>query len=274
MKIFLCTAADTHYFNNPMFRDCLESYSKNTEKVNKFVFLVDNNDSDVNTFGVNKKFINWQNIKSKNRNKCIQHGEFVNFFEECDDDDVIIFTDGDIILQREFSDDEIELIKNIPENTFLANYNYKFESTLEDINSVADLNILLSFLKRNYDIERQDLLDYKEMNTGVLIGRKKDFFALSELYQKHFDEISRIIDGIHCQQYLINVIINKYFNYIPLDYTFHSHAHHSIRNSDESYTYDKTHSCGVPSPLILKENKYHYENKEILFAHKLHQYKY
>lgn len=274
MKIFLCTAADTNYFNNPMFKDCLKSYSENTTKVEKRVFLVDYDDSDVFTYEIDKTFIDWKDIKSKNTNKCIQHGEFVNFFEECSEEDIIVFTDGDIVLQREFSDEEIELIKNIPERTFLANFNFKLDSSLEDIMSVADERTLLNFLKTNYDIERNDLKNYKEMNTGVLIGRKKDFHELSELYGETFNQISRIINGIHCQQYLINVIINKYFNYIPLDYSFHSHAHHSIRNSDESYTYDEKVQSGVPSKLVFKDGKYEYKDQIILFAHKLHQYRY
>jgi hypothetical protein len=274
-SIFLCTSADSNYFKTKIFNYCLKSYAENTQDIKKYVFLVDTEDFDVNTYDINKKFIDWNLIKAKNINKCIQHGEFVNFLPECNDDDIIIFTDGDIILQREFSDKEFEMIKNIPKNTFLANFNYKLNSTLEDIKNPSDMNSkLLTFLKDNYDIDEDDLKSYKEMNTGVLIGRKKDFHKLSLLYEKTFYKIFEIINHFCSQQYLINVLINKYFNYLPLDYTFHSHAHHSIRNEDESYSYDTVHNSGVPSKLILKNDTYYYNNSVILFAHKLHQYKY
>jgi len=272
--IFLCTGADKKYFDTKVFNYCLESYSKNTNKIRKVVFLIDDFDYEVNTYGIEKKYINWRDIKSKNTNKCIQHGEFVKFFPECNDDDIIIFTDGDIILQREFFDDEINLIQNIPENTFLANFNYKLNSSLDDIKDPNTFGRISQFLKSNYDINPHDIKNYKEMNTGVLIGRKKDFSKLSDLYELTHQELKSIINHFCYQQYLINVIINKYFNYIPLDYTFHSHAHHSIRNTDESYEYDSIRKSGVPSKLILKDEKYYYEDKVILFAHKLHKYKY
>ena len=61
---------------------------------------------------------------------------------------------------------------------------------------------------------------------------------------------------------------------MPLDYSFHSHSHHSIRNSDESYGYYSKANSGVPSELKLIDGKYHYKDQIILFAHKLHQYRY
>lgn len=273
-NVFLCTGADKNYFSKRIFNDCLESYSNNTKKVQKYVFLVDNVDADVNTYGITKKYIPWEDIKAKNSNRCIQHGEFVNFFPECDDEDIIIFTDGDIILQREFSDKELEMIRSLPENTFLANFNYKLNSSLEDIKDPATFGRICDFLKSRYDIEPGELKNYKEMNTGVLIGRKKDFKTLSELYAETHQELQSIINHFCYQQYLINVIIGKYFNYIPLDYSFHSHCHHSIRNGDESYSYNTLRNSGVPSRLILDGGNYFYDDKVILFAHKLHKYRY
>ena len=268
MKIFLCTGADANYFNKPIFQNCLKSYSTKTKKIERRVFLVENSNVDVETFGIEKKFIPWNEINSKNTNRCIQHGEFARYLPECGDDDIIIFTDGDIVLQREFTDEEIEMIKSLPENTFYANYNYRYRSSLEDIIDPNTIGRISDFLNRHYGISRNQLTEFAEMNTGVLIGRKKDFIKLSELYNEHHQELLGIIGHFCYQQYLINVVIGKHFNYKELDYTFHSHSHHSVKNG-ERYTFWPERNSGVPSDLIPKDGIYHYKDTPILFAHKL-----
>lgn len=57
-NIFLCTAGDFNYFKNNVFNLCLKSYSKDT-KMKKIVFLVEDEDKDVNTYGLEKIIIPW-----------------------------------------------------------------------------------------------------------------------------------------------------------------------------------------------------------------------
>lgn len=270
-KIFLCTAGDTKYFQTKIFNLCLESYSKNNQ-LQKIIFLVDDKDENVNTYGIEKIFISWEEIESKNVNKCIQHGEFARYVTKANDEDILIFTDGDIVLQRDFTNQELELIKNLKSNHFLANFNLCYNSNMKQVLSYvgADIYKLTNFLLNNYISNINELENYKEMNTGVLIGRKKDFIKLANLYKEKYEELKSIITGFWNQQFLINIIINKYFNYDLLHYNFHTHIHHSIKTNDGCMP-DYINGFGVPIPVIKNSNnKYTINNDIILFAHKFH----
>jgi len=267
-KIVLCTAGDKKYFNVEIFKKCLKSYSENTE-IEKYVFLVDEEDDNVDTFGIKKIHIPWNDIKSKNTNKCIQHGEFARYLESLEEDDKIIFTDGDIVLQRDLHDEEKDRIFSLESGTFLANYNMHLGSNMARVLQYvgADVDILLEYLKKTFSLSLQELEKYKEMNTGVLIGSKKDFIRLSELYSEHYSNLSKIITGFWNQQFLINIIVNKFFSYKDLPYEFHTHTHHSIRTK-EGCAYDNFHKMGVPSIVTTRDEKFIINDTTILFAHK------
>lgn len=267
-KIYLCTGSDAGYFNSPVFKKCIESYSKSEKTIN-VVFLVEDNNQNVDTLEMKKIFVPWNEIKSKNSNRCIQHGEFAKFLDEASSDDIIIFTDGDIVLQRQFNDDEIDMILNLKSDEFYANYNMHKNSTMYRVIDYVggDRNKLLRFVKNRLNIEEEDLKGYKEMNTGVLISSKENFLKLAEIYSEYYEEITQLIPGFWNQQFLINLIINKFFNYSDLSYDFHTHIHHSKLTSD-GCIYDESTQMGVPYPVTKKNNKFIINEKVILFAHK------
>lgn len=269
-KIFLCTAGDENYFNNLGFQKCLTSYSKNTTFLPR-VFLVEDNDMHVDTCGVKKILCPWKSIVAKNSNRCVQHGEFANFFDEARDDDIIIFTDGDIVQQRLPTDQEIEQISNIRSGVFMANYNIhkhsKLSRLLQDTN-YANPEELKIFCSTSFDVTYEDTYNYKEMNTGVLIGHKHDFLKLSKIYSSAYEQLRSIIPGFWNQQFLINLIVNKFFQYEDLRYQFHTHTHHSLRTSDGGAVYNQETKQGVPEPVINTDHGYTIHNEVILFAHK------
>lgn len=271
MRTVLCTAGDKNYFQTSVFEKCLKSYAKETS-LEKYVFLVDEEDCDVNTQGIQKIFINWKEINSKNTNKCIQHGEFARYLDFLDDDDKIIFTDGDILLQREFNQEELNLVQNLKENTFLANFNLHQNSNMLEVlfHLGCQPSQAQDFVQTNFSTSQSDLLFFKEMNTGVLVGSKKDFISLSEIYAQHYDELKKIVPGFWNQQFLINMVINKFFNYHPIGYEIHGHIHHSIPTITGCVP-DIKRNMGVPSPITQKEGKYMINDKVILFAHKFHK---
>lgn len=271
-KIFLCTAANEKYFNTKTFQNCLSSYYKFTSnsKIIPKVFIVDKEDKLVETHGINKIFINQDKIKSPNYNYCIQHGEFSEYLIEANDDDVIIFTDGDIIMQREINEKEIDQILNLSDNTFLANYNLFNGSTLLDYyEQFSSKDKLIDFLRKNFNIKIDDLKNMQEMNTGILIGTKKNFTELCNLYKKYYEEAKKVNSHFSNQQMLINILINKFFKYKNLSYEFHTHSHHSVRVNFNLYHKDLITKHGVPKPIHKKNDLWFFDDKLILFAHKL-----
>lgn len=271
-KIFLCTAGDSKYFDVPIFKMCLKSYSKNTQ-VKTRVFLVEDEDSKVNTYGIQKILCPWSEIRAKNSNRCIQHGEFVEVFKEANDDDIIIFTDGDIVLQRDFTEQEIQMLLSLNEGEFMANYNLHKDSRMSELFGrwFADPNRLFEYCNKYYGVTFEELKSFKEMNTGVLVGHKSDFRKLHQLYSRSYEQLKPIISGFWNQQFLINLIINKHFSYKDLSYQFHSHIHHSKRTPDRGCEFDHSHSNGVPSRVYLEDGKFKIYGETILFAHKFHQ---
>ncbi len=267
-KIYLCTGSDSGYFNSPVFKKCIESYSK-SEKTTNVTFLVEDQDQNVDTLSMKKVFVPWNEIKSKNYNRCIQHGEFAKFLDEANSDDIIIFTDGDIVLQRQFNDEEIDMILNLKSDEFLANYNMHKNSTMHRVidHVGGDRNELIRFAKNRLDINEEELKNYKEMNTGVLISTKSNFLKLANIYSDYYTEITHLIPGFWNQQFLINLVVNKFFKYVDLPYSFHTHIHHSTL-TDDGCIYNESTQMGVPSPVTRKNNQYVIDNQVILFAHK------
>jgi calcineurin-like phosphoesterase family protein len=185
-----------------------------------------------------------------NQNNCIQHGEFLNSKEMTDlaDDDVICFTDGDIILQRRMSSGEIELLRNLGDNDVLVGYNASPDDTL--YNEAMRLSYTGAVVPGLTDI---DLRKIKVYNTGVLTMNKKTWWSVYKKYLEYWDRVDSMFTHYAKQQWLLSLIVNTMgYNVIEMSYQMHSHGH-----------------GGTPIGCYYKDSFAMNNGKKILFRHKL-----
>jgi len=143
---------------------------------------------------------------------CLESGELVNFYD-FNDDDVLILIDYDIIQQRDFLDEEIEMLNNINDNEMYLTRN---EFTRER-NSNDELDILC--VDRSIiDNERP----FKVYNTGCQIAKISTWKKLYEEWVKIYLEWEEKCKHHATGQLTINYILHKNNMLKELNPSFHS----------------------------------------------------
>jgi hypothetical protein len=246
-KIILAVGADDNYLHNVHFNNYLNSINEFSNfDENILVYLghqnIQTNNNKIKIFNLNP-----DSIIKKNPNNCVQHGEFLKSsgFENFSDNDIIVFTDGDMALQRELSVDEINFLRNLNDNDVYVGYNQSPEDTLE--NEYFRLQPRLTEIPSNLKIN-----NIKVYNTGVLCMNKKTWNKLCNSYIEKYDEVNNLFGHYAKQQWLICYILgDENYNIIEMGYDIHNHTHY-------------------PSPIGTSvENGYvMYNNKVVLFKHR------
>lgn len=143
---------------------------------------------------------------------CLQAGEFLDFIPKrlIDDDDVIIQIDSDTIMQRPFTNTELERI--IPErNQIISVLSSNPTPTLKVVSEYRAFNNLLTFedMMLFWGISWRDKTEFA---ASILIARKSTFKKLRDLYIRHFDRLTMTFNHHAAGQWLINYLGHKYFD--------------------------------------------------------------
>lgn len=249
-KIILCTGADKKYLSNIHFKNYLKSINKNSNFDENILVYVGNDNISAGYDNISVCKIDPQYIVALNPNKCIQHGEFTKAsgFEGISGDDVIIFTDGDMTLQRPLTDSEIEFLKNLKDDDVYVGYNASPTDTL------YDEFYRLSPRKKHDKVFDIDLKKIKVYNTGVLCMNKRTWAKLSWQYIELYGEnINKLFKHYAKQQWLISFLLGVFdYNVIEMPYDIHNHTHY-------------------PSPIgtTIDENRVvRFNDKVVLFKHR------
>lgn len=246
-KLILATGCDEKYV--PSIKPYLNSIELNSNfDLNLFILLSD----DEKIFKNDKiKMLRMspQKFIHKTKINCLQHGEFIkseNFDNFVNDDDVIFYTDGDIILQRPLTDDEYNQFRNINHDDVLIGYNASIDDNLQK--EYYRLSPMNSFTTEFMN----EISKIKCYNTGVVGMTKKTWSKLSDLYGPLFTKINSTFNHYAKQQWLICYILGtKNFNIIELGFDLHNHKH-------------------FPSPTGTKmgdDKLVYFNDKKVLFRH-------
>ncbi len=178
----------------------------------------------------------------------LQHGGWLNAVPG-KPEDVVIFTDGDIFMQRKFSEQELQALNEWPGGALGVSYNMgPYETLLHE--ALFKLNPKVSdaeFLAR----WGRSTLEHLCFNVGVMVARRETYQRLYDLYMPLWDEIGVYLEHQARQQWLISYLIGTQFKSGILDYSVHTHAHFQL----------------PPGVLIAKDGTAYYNNQEILFWH-------
>lgn len=148
---------------------------------------------------------------------CIQQGCHLEVLS-ADDNDVVIFTDGDIVLQRGLTIDEVSWMRAIPSMTFGLGWNAGPHDTLAD-----EANRLC--LTQEGRALFADVLGERIYNCGVIVCRVGAYKALYEEYLKLWPFYSPHTRHYAATQFLLCAIIARNgWRVWDLPYTVHTHG--------------------------------------------------
>lgn len=247
-KVILSTGSNYNYLSK------INPYLHSIEKKSNFdlniLIFLDNDTITLKSDKIKVMRVLPSVVQSPNPNGCLQHGEFLRaegFDEMVNDDDIIFFTDGDMWIQRNLTDEEFEWLRNFKDGDVYVGYNASPTDTLYDEGKKLGPTGELP------DAFKVDLTKIKVYNTGVLAMNKGTWKRLNDEYHKLFPSINTHYRHYAKQQWLLSFIIGTMdFNIIEMGYDIHNHTHY-------------------PSPLGTKIDEngvVTYKDKVVLFKHK------
>lgn len=152
-----------------------------------------------------------------------QHGSFLQVLDG-PDDETIIFTDGDIIMQRPITADELAWIAEQPDNCVDAGYN---SGPLETM--TVEANRLFPRFSIEQIGARFGFMDRNCYNIGVFVTRRSTYKRIYAEYMKYWQLASEAFGGPARQQWLVIHTIHRIGVRIRLmQYTIHANGHYGM----------------------------------------------
>lgn len=252
-KLILTTSSEIHYYNEKFYgwmQKCIRSIEKYSNFDSNYYILIGEGEIESNWEKIKLAKMQRNVIQNKNSNDCIQHGEFIKSVlldEETNEEDIIFFIDGDVILQRSLTEEEITKFKSIGDNEVFVGYNAGPQDTLANE---------YFRIQPTFKIDESMILDYSKIkvyNTGVLAMNKKTWRKLSEKYVEVFPKVENMFGHYAKQQWCISFILGTSdFVVKEIGYDIHMHSHYATPNGK----------------YFDKNNVLHFNEKVVLFAHK------
>ena len=170
------------------------------------------------------------NLGAPPETECIQHGSFLQVIPG-NDDDILIYSDGDMIMQRSLTQGEIDWLENFPDGMVSAGWNSGPGETLMDEATRIHPKITpWDTLK----IWSTHILHLNCFNVGVLIARRSTWQRIYDAYIERWEKIGTTFEHQGRQQWLICYcfhLLQLQIHVMP--YTFHTHAHYQIPDGVE-----------------------------------------
>jgi hypothetical protein len=224
MKIVLATGSDERYLTK--IRPYLKSIEfKSNFDLNYLVYVSDaptNLSLPFSKIKIGNLLLN--SFRAPNSINCAQHGDFLYCPEldsDTNDDDIIIYTDGDMIIQRRLSKKEIEFLRSMRDGDIYVGYNASPDDTLAN-----EFKRLGKTGKFHEEFEL-DLDKHKVYNTGVLAMNKRTWKKVIDIYSGLYPKIDEMLTHYAKQQWLLCFIFaTNNFNIFEMPYHIHNHTHY------------------------------------------------
>lgn len=178
----------------------------------------------------------------------IQHGSFVQLVAG-EDDDVLIYTDGDIIMQRQMTQAEQGFLEYLPADMVCISWN-----------SGPDEKLIHEALRLSPTTGPTGLVEaWGEMiemepcfNIGVMAARASTWRRIYERYMELWPKACETFHHRARQQWLVCYVMAELkLNRWVMPYSWHTHEHY-----------------GLPPGLVLYAGVAIYQDRVILFRHR------
>ena len=248
--IYLMTGSDENYY--PKILPYLETLQKYSDFRNVLLAVGFQPPADCP--------VDWMTIPREaltdiTTNPCVQAGEFLPYCEKfLNDDDIIIFTDGDIRLQREFTEEELAMVSSLVYGQVLAGPNATHnQNTLYNEAQGLRRHCSDEYLNKAFDYAGITPFE-RTLNVGVVICTAATYRTI---YHKTYDiyrTFPDITNHMARQQWYINLAIYSFCEVTLLPFTFHSHPH----NGDQlGMRFDPDGTMYIRDTKVLFRHKYY-----------------
>ncbi|MBS1722349.1 MAG: hypothetical protein JSS66_05020 [Armatimonadetes bacterium] len=196
-----------------------------------------------------------KDIVAPHSNKCMQHGAFLVFLD-LNADDVVLFTDSDIRMQRQMWAEEWKVLQGLKYGEVWVGENKdKNETLLEEASYLRPIvpvhNLPAAFTETNIS----QALCY---NTGIVAATVQTYAAILEDYARLIGSVDCMFEHYARQQWLISYVL-----------AFRGDLW--VRNMPQTF---HLHGCHGPKPGTNWNGLAHtYHGVDVLFAHNLDYFK-
>jgi hypothetical protein len=230
MNIVLATGSNRAYL--PKIWPYLQSIEKHSEATRNVVFVPQERDEPWVRSIRTLHRIEWRpveiaRLRAPNKNHCLQHGEFL-FFDDpsARDDDLVIFTDGDIVLQRWFDASELTWLSNLDSHSVSVGYNEGPWGTLATEIPLLGPRVPLEEIQRRFPGPLSEMACF---NTGVLIARRSAYRELCRRYLERCVDLTDVFEHYAGQQWLLSYLIHtEGLRVQVLPHEIHTHGCHPL----------------------------------------------
>lgn len=156
-------------------------------------------------------------------NGCIQHGNWLPYLPVTDDDAVIICIDGDVKMQRPFTDQEWAWLQNWQHGHIGIGPNEPKAGGDSMGNELVRIQPILSHEETlaKFGVKHTDPIG----NAGCVVATRKTWIDLWMAYLRRWLNTAPWFTHIAVQQWTLNLCVNEGFQRVVLPQTFHTHGH-------------------------------------------------
>lgn len=168
-----------------------------------------------------------QNAGAPPESECIQHGSFLQLLPDTyGPDTVIIYLDGDVLLQRPFNAGELAWLESFPASAVSATWNQIGEN-LADCTRLLGPAFDLFHLREAWGPEIDSA---PSLNAGVVAARRSTWERAYELYMRNWDAALACFAHPARQQWLMcwcYASLRLATQIMP--WSFHAHGHFGLK---------------------------------------------
>lgn len=187
------------------------------------------------------------NEGSPSESESPQHGSYLKLIPG-NADDVYLFTDGDITLQRDFADAEIAMLENLPKDQLIAGYNSGPSETL----AVEGERLFPKIPQTDWNTN-WPLIGAPCYNIGVIAGRRDTLWDIYSAYMHDWGKVGQLFGHGARQQWLVCYEAARLGIKVNVaGYAFHANGHY-----------------GTPPGVLYENGQITYQGQTVLFRHRL-----
>ncbi len=226
--IYIGAGVDKSYFNRS--QKFFKSLNKNS-KFNNFIICVG--------FKPKKKITKeYQNIEffymdenqvktvkegwplDRKKYVCLESGEFLDLLD-INTNDIIIFTDSDMIMQRQITRKEQELLENLKDNEVAMVYDcFPPGDLIESFNNIKKWSF--KTINESRKIFDGDWSKMETCQCGLVAAKLKAWKVIREQYVNNFDNMTKVFGHHAAGQWVLTWTVNKFLKVRILPEDFHN----------------------------------------------------
>ena len=191
----------------------------------------------------------------------IQHGRFLDALPMLQSNDLLVLSDADVLVQRDFEPEELERFHAYDSNTLgVGNNEGEGDNLFEEARRIE---ILAAETDHYKHLELKNIPVY---NCGVMVARAGLFRRIQEEYEKDcYEFYGRCHNRSRCQFHICLALHNLSIAVDRLSGEIHTHGHFGLPSGAEIRSETMDLDCETPQ----QQTRVYFQGKLVMFRHVL-----